>query len=118
MGVSFFLDEWEWDFGEVAICFVSCVGWVEEVADLKAISITCGESLNTPTTSRFSIRGQRLEVLPEVKIIKRIMDPKKCISRYTSFLNIFGVFLFLYINSGHHLLPQMCLVAPGVVSLL
>lgn len=94
------------------------MGWVGEVARLKAVSVTRGESLNTPTTHRFSIRGQGPEVLSEVKIMKRIMDPKKCIGRYTSILNILVVFVFLYMNLEHHLLAQTFLVAPGIVSLL
>lgn len=89
------------------------MGWVEEVASLRAVSVTHGESLNTPATHRFRIRGQGLEVLSEVKVTKRIMDPEKDISRYTSFLNIFGGFVFLYMNSEHHLMAQTFPVAPG-----
>ena len=94
------------------------MGWVEEVASLKAVSVTHGASLNTPNTHRFSIRGWGPEVLSEVKIKKRIMDPKRCISRYTVFRNTFVVFVLLYTNSEHHLLLQTFLVAPAIVSLL
>lgn len=88
----------------VTICLVSCVGWIEEVASLKAISTTCGESLNTPSHTGLVSEGRNQR--PEVKVTKRIMDPKKFMGIYTSMLSIFVVFVFVYVNSQHHLPAQ------------
>lgn len=67
---------WGKVLGYVAISFVSCVGWADEVAGLKAINIIFGESLNILTPHMLISEQQGPEMLSKEEIMKRIKDLK------------------------------------------